>query len=143
VVVLPEDRATPCPLCGKPVRDAVSALCYGQDRAPAHFDCVLESLRSRWNLAPDERLCYLGGGAFGVIRSPQGEGHAPFSIRERVPYEAEPDRPEWRVRLDAVATSRRRVSDQGASPLGDASEGRDDGPKDAGGSGEPPQPAQS
>ena len=109
VITLPEDQSTLCPICGKLVRDAVSALCYGEDRAPAHFDCVIERLRSQNALAEDERLCYLGGGHFGVVKSPQGEGKVPFSIRDRVQYEAGQERPDWRRVLDAIAARKKQV----------------------------------
>lgn len=102
VVVLPEEQASPCPLCGKPVRDAVSALGYGEEHAPAHFDCVMERLRATRELRPDEQLCYLGGGNFGVVRFGKGEGAPPFTIGERISYEPQHERPQWRKDLDSV-----------------------------------------
>jgi hypothetical protein len=103
VILVPEAEAAPCPICGKPVRDVVAALAYGQERTPAHFDCVLESLRGGKELRPDEQLCYLGGGNFGVVRFARTEGSGPFSIRDRIQYEAAQERPQWRRDLDSVA----------------------------------------
>lgn len=102
VIVLPEAQATPCPICGKPVRDAVAAMGYGEDHAAAHFDCVMETLRANRELRPDEQLCYLGGGNFGVVRFTRGDGASPFTIHERIPYEPSHERPQWRQDLDSV-----------------------------------------
>ncbi len=102
VMTIPEAEALSCPLCGKKVRDPVAALAYGEDRVPAHFDCVLEALRGGRQLAADERMCYLGGGHFGVVRFAHGDGTAPFSIRERTQYESGQERPPWRQELDSV-----------------------------------------
>jgi hypothetical protein len=109
VITLPVERAATCAICGRPVRDAVAALAYGEDRVPAHFDCVLENMRATSNLGGDERVCYLGGGHFGVVQAPHGEGTLPFTIRDRVQYETGQERPAWRRDLDSVAAGKTRT----------------------------------
>ena len=121
VILLPEESAASCAVCGKPVRDAVAALSYGEEHAPAHFDCVLEKLRAGRELRPDEQLCYLGGGNFGVVRFPRGEGKVPFSIAERIPYETVQQRPQWRRELDSLA------SRSGNAPSGQNAQGKSAG----------------
>ncbi len=62
-----------CPLCDKSVREIQSAIAYGEDEKPAHLECVLNELKTRESLDPDERLCYIGAGRFAVIKSKIGK----------------------------------------------------------------------
>jgi len=56
-----------CPVCGKPVRELASALTHRASRQPAHFDCVFRELRDVNGISPQEKLCYLGSGSFGIL----------------------------------------------------------------------------
>ena len=88
-----------CPLCGKPVRDIVSALTHRISRQPAHFDCIVQELRETNEIAPQEKICYLGGGSFGILefRSSGGAGH--FVINKRIQYEEKEIQQDWKKRL--------------------------------------------
>ena len=90
-VVLPD-----CPICGKQVRELASALTHRVARQPAHFDCVMRELRDANEMAPQEKICYLGGGTFGILEfSPPG-GPGRFVIRKRIPYEEKETPQEWK-----------------------------------------------
>ena len=88
-----------CPLCQKPVQDLYSAITHRDSGAPAHFDCILENLRAANEMAPSEKLCYLGGGSFGIIQYRTAQGPMRFLIRKRIQYEAGESIPEWRRSL--------------------------------------------
>ncbi len=85
-----------CPLCQKPVQDLYSAITHRDSGTPAHFECVLESIRAANELAPSEKLCYLGGGSFGILQYRSAQGPLRFFIRKRIQYEAGESVPEWR-----------------------------------------------
>jgi hypothetical protein len=83
-------------VCGKPVRELSSALTHRASQKPAHFDCVVKELRESNELAPQEKLCYLGGGCFGILefRSPPR-----FVIKRRIQYEEKETTQEWKKPL--------------------------------------------
>lgn len=88
-----------CPVCGKPVRELPSALTHRPTGSPAHFECILKELRDANELAPQEKLCYLGGGAFGILQFRQAGGTTRFTIRKRIPYEEKDTPQEWKKSL--------------------------------------------
>ena len=84
-----------CPVCKQPVRDLASALTHQQSGQPAHFDCIMRELRDSNELAPQEKICYLGGGSFGILEFRQGK----FTIRKRIQYEEKEKVQEWKKPL--------------------------------------------
>jgi hypothetical protein len=94
-----------CPVCGEPVQELSSALTHRQSGQPAHFDCVVKELLEANPLGPQERLCYLGGGVFGVLTWKVEGNPASFVIKRRIPYE-DPHAPqEWKQQLQAEGQS--------------------------------------
>ncbi len=93
-IVLPD-----CPVCGKQVRELASALTHRVARQPAHFDCVMRELRDSNEVAPQERICYLGGGTFGILEFQPPGAPARFVIRKRIPYEEKETPQEWKKPL--------------------------------------------
>jgi hypothetical protein len=94
-----------CPVCGEPVRELSSALTHRQSGKPAHFDCIVKELREANPLGPQERLCYLGGGTFGVLTWRVEGNPASFVVKRRIPYE-DPHAPqEWKKQLQAEGQS--------------------------------------
>jgi hypothetical protein len=88
-----------CPICARPVRELASALTHRLSGKPAHFDCIVKELRDANEISPEERLCYLGAGSFGILEfRSQGEG-AKFVIRKRIPYEEKEHPQEWKKPL--------------------------------------------
>jgi hypothetical protein len=88
-----------CPICGKPVRDLAAALTHKIARQPAHFDCVMRELRDSNEVASQERICYLGGGSFGILEFPPPGGPTKFVIRKRIQYEEKELPQEWKKTL--------------------------------------------
>jgi hypothetical protein len=84
-----------CPICKKPVRELSSALSYRETGAPAHFDCVLKEIKESLELAPQDRLCYLGGGTFGVLQF-KSSGSGKFTIKKKIPYEDKAVPQDWK-----------------------------------------------
>ena len=94
-----------CPVCGEPVRELSSALTHRQSGQPAHFDCVVKELREANPIGPQERLCYLGGGVFGVLTWKVEGNPASFVIKRRIPYEDPRAPQEWKRQLQAEGQS--------------------------------------
>jgi hypothetical protein len=95
-VVLPSPD---CPLCGKPVRELASALTHRVSRQPAHFDCIVRELRDSTDIAPQEKLCYLGAGSFGILEFRPPGGPSRFVIKKRIQYEEKELPQEWKKPL--------------------------------------------
>jgi len=94
-----------CPVCGEPVRELSSALTHRQSGQPAHFDCIVKELREANPIGPQERLCYLGGGVFGVLTWKVEGNPASFVIKRRIPYEDPRTPQEWKRQLQAEGQS--------------------------------------
>jgi hypothetical protein len=94
-----------CPVCGAPVQELSSALTHRQSGQPAHFDCIVKELREANPLGPQERLCYLGGGVFGVLTWKVEGNPASFVIKRRIPYEDPRSPQEWKQQLQSAGQS--------------------------------------
>ena len=94
-----------CPVCDKSVENLYTAIACGEDGLPAHFDCILSMLSGREELSVGERVCYLGGGSFGVIqvrstgRQRDRRSSGGLFIRKRIEFEKVNSPPEWRQAL--------------------------------------------
>ncbi len=88
-----------CPVCGKPVRELASALTHRVSRQPAHFDCVVRELRESNEIAPQEKLCYLGDGCFGILEFKAPGGPSRFVIKRRIQYEEKEAPQDWKKPL--------------------------------------------
>jgi hypothetical protein len=98
----PAARVYPvCPVCGEAVRDLASALTHRQTGQPAHFDCIVKELKAANPLGAQERLCYLGGGVFGVLTWRVEGNPASFVINRRIPYEDPRAPQDWKKQLQA------------------------------------------
>lgn len=96
----PVARIAPdCPVCGKPVRELPSALTHRVTGKPAHFECILKELRDANELAPQEKLCYLGGGTFGILQFRPAGSATRFTIRKRISYEEKDTPQDWKKTL--------------------------------------------
>ncbi|HVP18782.1 MAG TPA: hypothetical protein VMU36_07280 [Spirochaetia bacterium] len=85
-----------CPICRQPVRELPSALTHRETGQPAHFDCIMRELRDSNELAPQEKICYLGGGSFGILEFRAPGAPSRFVIRKRIQYEGKDAAPEWK-----------------------------------------------
>ncbi|HYW83172.1 MAG TPA: hypothetical protein VFB30_07950 [Spirochaetia bacterium] len=94
--------APDCPICGKPVRELASALTHRISHQPAHFDCIVRELRDSTEIAPQEKLCYLGAGTFGILEFRPPGGPSKFVIKKRIQYEEKEIPQEWKKLLQIV-----------------------------------------
>lgn len=85
------------------MRELSSALTHRASGEPAHFDCIVKELREANPLGPQERLCYLGGGTFGVLTWKVEGNPASFVIKRRIPYEDPHAVAEWKRQLQGEA----------------------------------------
>jgi len=88
-----------CPVCRKKLRELPTALTHKASGKPAHFDCIVKELRDSTELASQEKLCYLGGGAFGILEFRQAGGQGRFVIKKRIQYEEKETPQEWKKTL--------------------------------------------
>jgi hypothetical protein len=92
----PQIEYPQCPLCEKAVRDLRSAITHRETGRPAHFDCILKTLRNDNPVGQNEKICYLGKGSFGIVQFRPHSGHSNIFIRKRIQYEDPEPVPEWR-----------------------------------------------
>jgi hypothetical protein len=88
-----------CPICGRPVRELSCAVTHRATRQPAHFDCVLRELRESQEIGEEDRVCYLGGGSFGVLELRSPGSPTRFVIKKRIQYEEKETPQEWKKAL--------------------------------------------
>jgi len=91
--------AQPCAVCGQPISDMPSAIAFGADHGPTHFDCVVAELAKRESLEGAEKIAYLGSGLFGVIVEKENNR---FEIHRKIAVEDPNNLPEWRRELKAL-----------------------------------------
>lgn len=90
------DQPAPvCALCGKPIFDLSSALAGREEGVPVHFDCALTQAGVGENLEPNERVAYIGRGAFAVIEY-KDKSLTSFVIKRRIQWEKEGAKFDWR-----------------------------------------------
>jgi hypothetical protein len=76
-----------CPLCNRPLNVTVTAIEHQESGNKAHFDCILNELKNRYQLSPKEEIMYLGSGSFGIIERVKGKSPLGFVIKKRFQYE--------------------------------------------------------
>lgn len=105
----PATEPRTCPLCAKPVQDLYTAIAYGESQAPAHFDCIVSLLGEREEVREDARLCYLGGGSFGIVQMQPAArpGDRTLLIHKRIEVEEKDAAPAWREKLRLSLPERR------------------------------------
>ena len=86
---------TPCPICGNKILEISSAITDRITGDPAHFECIMKKIAEEEEIGPDERVCYLGNGSFGIIQQ-RNTNQMKFFIRKRIQYEDKETVKEWR-----------------------------------------------
>ena len=89
-----------CPYCGNSVKDINTAIASEENELPAHFDCIIKQLEKRETLSKDEKICYLGKGSFGIVKTRNGSSMK-FFVRKRIQYETEEKKYDWRKKISA------------------------------------------
>jgi hypothetical protein len=90
--------ALACPICGKPIKEAASAVNDRVSGAAAHFECVRERVCAEEKLNQGEVIAYIGGGRFGVVEF-AGPSSRLFKIKKIIVWEAQETRAEWRANI--------------------------------------------
>jgi hypothetical protein len=85
-----------CSFCGKTIRNLTTAIADKEDNTPVHFDCILKKLTEDESLGTNEKICYLGGGSFGIVRRKPDSDSKHFFIRKRIQFEVQENVLEWR-----------------------------------------------
>ncbi|MBN2736366.1 MAG: hypothetical protein JXR70_05250 [Spirochaetales bacterium] len=85
-----------CPLCHKQIHDLYTAICFDKTERPAHFDCIIKEIKRIEEIGPNEKLCYLGNGSFGIISFRNPSSPIKFLIRKRIQYEDLKITPDWK-----------------------------------------------
>jgi len=89
-----------CPICNKSVKFLLTAISVGEDKKPAHFDCVLKKISENEELEPKEKIIYIGNGNFAIINNKSGKD---LSIRKTIQFEEKENSSdgssEWRKKL--------------------------------------------
>jgi hypothetical protein len=93
-----------CPICEKAISELSSAINHRETAKPAHFDCIMKTIEQTEGINPNEKICYLGKGSFGIVRFQKMGGTIPFIIRKRIQYENLEETPEWRKNLDKLVS---------------------------------------
>ncbi len=92
-----------CPICAKPIRDLNSAIATGEESEPAHFECAIKNIRQIEAVKPEEKICYLGGGCFGIIEKKKNpNSKANFIIKKKIQFEKPEMKLKWREELSEV-----------------------------------------
>lgn len=92
---LPDLPAMTCGICGKQIFDLSSALTDRGGGDPVHFDCALAKASVGEEIGPDEKVAYIGRGAFAVIQF-KDKTQTTFTIKRRIEWERDGDKLEWR-----------------------------------------------
>lgn len=75
-----------CPICNKQITNMMTALLDDSSENYAHFDCVYDKLKSKVTLKGNERLSYIGNGAFAIIEDYKDGQALKFKIKQQFQY---------------------------------------------------------
>lgn len=97
---LPEREYESCPISGEEIEDIVTAIAEPHSGRPARFDRVIEKIAATEEIGENERLAYIGRGAFGIVSIEKGENGRPeLTVRKRFQYEDSHEKYQWRKEL--------------------------------------------
>ena len=82
-----------CCYCHHPIKEMSLAVDVPESESPAHFDCVIERLKSSENLQPGESVIYMGNRRFAVVVYTDKNR---FDIVREIPFEDTRDFKPWR-----------------------------------------------
>jgi hypothetical protein len=96
--VMPDNPITTpnCPWCGKQITDITTAISDKDTGLPVHFDCVLARITGMETLEPNDSVCYIGGGRFGIVHYNNPPDTRDFTIKKIFEWEVKENISEWR-----------------------------------------------
>ena len=74
-----------CCLCGEVIETIAQAISEGEEGRFSHFDCVLKKLNTQERVKENQKISYVGQGAFAVVEKDAGGN---YSVVKRIPYES-------------------------------------------------------
>lgn len=91
-----------CPICNAAITDIASAMSDKASGKPAHFECILEKVKSAEQIGENEKISYIGQGRFGVLyfENPRDQRH--FTIKKIIEWEDREHKAEWRDELSGL-----------------------------------------
>jgi hypothetical protein len=82
------------------VDNVLTAIAEPRSGQPARFEAVLEIVSRDESVEENERIAYLGRGAFGIVSVQRGEqGRPELVVRKRIQYEDSHEKYSWRREL--------------------------------------------
>lgn len=75
-----------CSICEKEIQQPLYAIKELETGKNAHFECIQKKILENEKLEPNEKLYYLGGGAFGIVRERRQRGRLRFTTLKRIQY---------------------------------------------------------
>ncbi|MCL2608380.1 MAG: hypothetical protein FWD94_00525 [Treponema sp.] len=88
-----------CVLCEKPIDEFATVVSDHESGRPAHFDCAVNRIAEREHLEEGDRVGYIGGGRFGIIKFDNPGDPKKFKIKKILEWEKKGDRSKWRTAL--------------------------------------------
>ncbi len=100
-----------CSLCDKPIKYTTEAISI--DGQSVHFDCAISRVNFGVELSPNQKVCYVGQGEFGLCEFSNPKHTGKFTILQRYSMESlelrkdlllkiEDGGPDWGVDLDTI-----------------------------------------
>jgi len=118
---VPHREYEPCPISGESIKNVLTAIADPETGRPANFDSVVQRLAEGEDLEPNEQICYLGRGSFGVLVDQKGKKPRYF-VRKRIQFEDEHEKYVWRRELSPGISRDYVPSPQRLSELYDEAE---------------------
>lgn len=88
--------STDCPWCGKQITDITAAITDKDSGLPVHFDCVIDRITAMETLEPNDSICYIGGGRFGILHYNNPPDTRDFVIKKILEWEQKDTNTKWR-----------------------------------------------
>jgi hypothetical protein len=67
------------------IETIAQAISEGEEGRFSHFDCVLKKLNTQERVKENQKISYVGQGAFAVVEKDEGGN---YSVVKRIPYES-------------------------------------------------------
>ena len=75
-----------CPFCQKEIKNVLGAVIDRDTKKNSHLECVISYIRKDNDIKQNETICYLGGGAYGVVQTKKNRNHFSLNIKEKIQY---------------------------------------------------------
>jgi len=75
-----------CPICEKEIQQPLYAIKELESGKNAHFECIQKKVLENEKLEMNEKLYYLGGGAFGIVKEKRQRGRLRITTLKRIQY---------------------------------------------------------